>query len=208
MGAPLYYLSYLNGERAPYVCGTCEGNEGIFNRRVLATIDATAHRTKPQNAEVGATSNRLLKSQPCLTRPERLAKAISKGCAFLPSVHDGKRSPETWRAQQLFCIDVDNDVATRKRCGRDLPYTEAVMRAGRMGLPLLITYESFSSTDANERYRLVFALEEPTRDRGRAEAFGSALLAAYPEADRSSTELNRLFFGTNKEVLLWNRPLL
>ena len=40
-------------------------------------------------------------------------------------------------------------------------------------------------------------------DRDAAAEFSSAVLAAYPEADRSSSQLARMFYGTDKEVSVW-----
>lgn len=195
------YATYVGGKRTQ--CPSAD--EGPAQRGVLVNIDPKAYAAKPDHSsgETGRVSNRLMSQAPSVVGAGELAGAISSGRAFLPSVHAGKRSPETWAAQQLFCIDVDNDAKTLKRCGHLLPIDGGVMRSQLLGLPLLISYWSFSASEGNDRYRLLFSLDEPTQDKARAVEFGAALLAAYPEADQSSTQLNRLFFGTNKEVQLW-----
>ncbi|WP_322154597.1 hypothetical protein [Paratractidigestivibacter sp.] len=179
--------------------------EGAPRREVLVTIDTKPYASKPpkESGEVARVSNRLMSIGPAVATAEELARSISEGRAFLPSVNVGKRSPDTWTAQQLFCIDVDNDAETLRRCGHTLPYFKGINRAFALGLPLIVSYLSFSATDMSDRYRLLFDMGEPTEDKARAEEFGAALLAAYPEADQSSTQLNRLFYGTDKEVQLW-----
>lgn len=200
------FATYLNGEFAQCIGRMPDGSEEIFNRPLLCCIDSEPRSAKPQGPEIAAVSKRLGAGGGKTDAP-KLARAISAGKAFLPSMHDGKRSPDTWQAQQLFCIDVDNDPDMKARGYSYLPFTDAVVRAWSFDLPLLLTYESFSSTEECERYRLLFALEEPTMDKAEAQSFADGLLAAFPEADQTSNQLNRLFFGTNKEVQLWNIPL-
>lgn len=172
-----------------------------FAPSVLATIEGTTHKAKPKGGEVAAVSMELDRMRPQTVTPDGLARAISQGRAVLPSVHAGRRSPDTWEAQQLFFVDVDNER------GRALPFIDAVGRASALNLPLLLSYESFSSTEERERYRLVFCFNEPVRDRGEAERIARGLRGTYPERDRSTTQLNRFFFGTDREVQLWRRPL-
>lgn len=195
-------FTYLAGELAPVSDREADA-EGIATREVFVGIDSERFVSKPDRDATARVSARLAGTAHELRAAGELASAISAGRAFLPSCHEGRRSPETWTAQQIFCVDVDNDAETVRACGRGLPYFKAVGRALSFGLPLLISYLSFSATESADRYRLIFSLERPTSDRGRAERFGAALLAAYPEADRSSVQLNRLFFGTDKEVSLW-----
>lgn len=197
------YISYLTGKPAP---DNERDPETTAETDVFVGIDSERFVSKPGRDATGRVSARLADAAHELHSADELARAISAGRAFLPSCHKGKRSPENWTAQQIFCIDVDNDAETLRACGRALPYFKAVGRAFCYGLPLLISYLSFSATESADRYRLIFSLERPTSDRGRAERFGAALLAAYPEADRSSVQLNRLFFGTDKEVRLWEVP--
>lgn len=201
---PLYCAVYARGELA-YTVGTMTGGEPAFGRRVLANIEPATHAAKPEGQQ-GRISNVLIAQRPVLTTCDRLARAISEGRTVLPSVHAGKRSPDTWQAQQLFFVDVDNDAEALAKGYGVLTINEATTRAFGAGLPLLMVYESFRSGDP-ERYRLIFALDEPTRDKERAQGFVNALLGLYPEADPSSNQLNRMFYGTNKEVQLWITPL-
>ena len=183
------------------------GIEGIGARAVWARIDSTPHEEKPQGREVGSISTRLMRDGGGVRATLRsLAALISMGCTVLPGVCVGKRSPDCWRFQDLFFIDVDNDT------GRGWPalgYLDAVERAFETGLPLALSYESFSSSPnphapaEAQRYRLVFAAGRTFFDRGEAERYARALMAVYPEADRSTTQLNRMFYGTDKEVVVW-----
>lgn len=150
---------------------------------------------------------RLMRDGCCVRATLRsLAALISVGGTVLPGVCVGRRSPDSWCFQELFFIDVDNG---RERGWPALAYIDAIERALEMGLPLALSYESFGSSPdpcapaTEQRYRLVFARSEAVFDKGGAEKYGKALLAAFPEADRSTTQLNRLFYGTDKEVVVW-----
>ncbi|MGO5250918.1 hypothetical protein ACTQ2Q_06140 [Atopobiaceae bacterium LCP21S3_F11] len=193
--------TYLAGELT-------SGSEGApkANTHYFCKVDRRTHTHKPSGAEVGAISARLDGEQFQGWRLDHLARDISKGCTILPSKHEGKRAPETWAAQQLFFIDVDNDC----RDGHGyLSERDAVMTSKALRLPLALSYQTFSSErtadnpNGRERFRLVFALDEPTRDREEAERLMDVLRCAFPDADSSTTQLNRLFYGTDKEVRLW-----
>lgn len=202
---PAFYC-YSDGELRALAFGVQPCAE-VFFREVLANVEAKPHAAKPTKPELGAISNAFGRQKAGLVTCHELCRALSAGKTVLPSAHAGARRKDTWLAQQLFCIDVDNDDAQSARGYEPLAYTDAVLRAFELDLPLLISYETFSSTDRMERYRLVFAADEPKTDPAEAEAYARALMGAFPETDQSSGELARLFCGTNKGVELWSYPL-
>lgn len=207
---PLCYSTYQSGRLLRTQAAPRSDDTRV--PRLITRIDSSkVYTTKPTKKDVAAISRRIMENgRARRVTPEGLAQAISWGYSVLGGVCIGKRSPDYWAMQQVWCIDVDNDVAMVARGFRPLDYTDAVLRALRYRLPLLISYETFSSDpDPNapperQRYRLLFAKAKPVCDRMEAEVYGKALLAAYPEADKSTIQLNRIFYGTDKEVLLWN----
>lgn len=197
-------IRYKNGSRLGQAA---EGAaEAVTGRPLAVGIDTKEFRAKPRADETAGVSLRLGNSglgKPDTHTAAELAIAVSLGKSFIPSAHLSGRTLETWEKQQLFCVDVDNDGPALSRCGRALSLKSAIARAHAYALPLLISYPSFSAGAEADRYRLVFCLEKPTRDKEKAKRFGAALLAAYPEADPSTVQLNRFFYGTDKEVSLW-----
>lgn len=192
-------IRYKNGSRLGQAA---EGAaEAVTGRPLAVGIDTKEFRAKPEASETAGISLRL--GNPDTHTAAELAAAVSLGKSFLPSAHLSGRTLDTWEKQQLFCVDVDNDGPALSRCGRALSLGRAIARAHAYALPLLISYPSFSAGAEADRYRLVFCLEKPTRDKEKAKRFGAALLAAYPEADPSTVQLNRFFYGTDKEVSLW-----
>ena len=200
--AALHSVAYWRGERYD------------FAPPFYARIDETPFTEKPKGgAALSGINSRIMGAGWHQWEIYRIAELISLGCTVCPAdFTGGRRALDDWRAQQLWCIDVDNDAESLQRCPRGLTEYDAVERAKKKRLPLVLAYQSFNgSPDANplepsglpiaeERYRLIFASEEPITDRGEAEAFGAFLLGMYPEADQSTVELNRMFYGTDKEV--------
>lgn len=192
-------IRYKNGSRLGQAAERAA--EAVTERPLAVGIDTEEFRAKPRADETAGISLRL--GNPDTHTAAELAAAVSLGKSFIPSAHLSGRTLDTWEKQQLFCVDVDNDGAALSRCGRALSLESAIARAHAYALPLLISYPSFSASAEADRYRLVFCLEKPTRDKEKAKRFGAALLAAYPEADPSTVQLNRFFYGTDKEVSLW-----
>lgn len=200
-------LSFRKGELVSH-----KGAEGDpwHGRTVRVRLDATDADRKPENA--GAVSARIMKSSARVeaTVPE-LVQALSLGWSVLPGVCEGRRTPGCWESQELFMVDVDNDAAMAGRGWSPLGYDEAVERAFRYGLPLALGYRTFGSSpdpDApagEQRFRLGFLAPRKVEDAGEARRFAEGMRAAFPEADRSTSELNRIFFGTDKEVDVWGR---
>lgn len=172
------------------------------SREVLVALDSTPHGAKPEGREVAAISRRVESPRAARRVPlSEVARVLSVGGTALPGIHGGGRRKGNWRAQQLWFLDVDNDAPLYPPLGM----LEACERARRsIGTAPAIMYQSYSAPGAGgagpERFRLVFALPEPTERPGEAEAFGRRLLATYPEADQSTVQGNRLFYGTRWEV--------
>lgn len=196
------YISIYRGEAYDHLgTGT---DDPLGGRTVTVRVDPAEFHKKPERD--GGVTPRIVKPE-CLltvTLPE-LAAMISRGRTVLPGICEGRRKEECWTAQELFLIDVDNDGAALARGCRPLDVTDAVHRAFDYGLPLAMSYESFSSTRERQKYRLAFVAPSIIRDRGEARRYLRGLLAAYPEADPSCKDLSRLFFGTDKEVCVWGR---
>lgn len=209
---PTYYLAYGSGRLLSELAHPLTDHDNaILSKQVMACVHGASHTAKPPKHEMAAISNAISK---CPFKPytlAELAKAISMGCSVLPADCGGTRKKEAWKAQQLWFVDVDNDAAMQARGYKPLEYTRAVERCAALNLPLVMSYETFSSSTpdnpdpAAQRYRLVFAKDEVVTDQQEAEQFAAMLLLAFPECDQSTTQANRYFLGTEKEVCLWLR---
>lgn len=210
-----YYLAYGSGRLLSEPISPLTSNDtAILNKQVWICVDEVTHAEKPTDAEIkNRISGSVGRTQNYKQRTlAELAALISLGCTVLPGYCGGRRKKEMWQEQQLWFVDIDNDSAMQERGYEPLGHTYAVERCAELGLPLVMSYETFSSSDwtdpdpAHQRYRLVFAKDTPITSREEAERFGSLLLLAFPESDPSTTQANRMFHGTNKEVNIWLRP--
>ena len=214
MEPPLCYTTYQKG-RPIGTTWRPQGDDTQRPRMLVRVDSAELFESKPTKNQVAAISRRIMENGSALSVTlGGLAQALSWGYSIMGGVCIGRRSPDCWKLQQVWCIDVDNDPAMMARGWKPLSYADALGRAFSYGLPLLISYKTFSSDPdpfappERQRYRLLFARARPTLDRAEAERFGAALLAAYPEADKTTTQLNRIFYGTDKEVLLWHNTTI
>lgn len=199
MRVPVREVAYRDG--AP-VDGAERGGDEL-----PICIDQERFNAKPDGAQIAQVSKRIASCSFMATACE-VARAASEGKTLLAGIFDGNRDDAHWRRQRLFLVDIDNDGAQAERGYSPLGEYEAVFRAYSYGLPIVMSYQTFGGTamDADpgaQRFRLAFAAPSTIDDRARAEAFARGLLAAYPEADQSTAQLARMFYGTDKEVSVW-----
>lgn len=208
---PPHYATYQSGQLINPNAEALDTNfSEILSRKFWASIDTQhPYAAKPPKVNAGAISKAL---EACGFKPWELgsiAAHVSKGCTVLPADCGGTRNKDAWERQQLWFIDMDNGNDVSAHGYKPLGYTYAVERCFSMGLPLVLSYETFNSPgitaggESVERYRLVFAKDAPERDSAKAESFGRALMAIFPECDRSTIQPNRMFYGTDKEVHVW-----
>ena len=175
-------------------------NDKVFE----LTVDERPFSHKPEGAEVGSIRNRLkeegaIKSLTLVEITERIAK----GCTLMFAVcTPGSTVATDIQRQQLFGIDIDQKNLFLER----LPSDAALKRCARKGgiFKPIILYQTMSSTPENERYRLVFASEDVLEGRESIDKYANRLMALFPEADQSSADTCRMFFGSNGQVRrLW-----
>lgn len=199
MRAPVREVAYRGG-------ALVDGAERS-GKELPICIDAARFSAKPDGAQTAQISKRIASCGFIATAWE-IALSVSEGATILPGMFDGNRDIEHWTGQRVFLVDVDNDKEQARRGYKPLGEWEAVYRAYAYGLPIVMSYQTFSGSamDADpvaQRFRLAFVAPSVFESKERAEAFAAGVLAAYPEADQSSGELARMFYGTDKEVSVW-----
>lgn len=145
--------------------------------------------------------------------PQKLTlREISALCGrnkhpFAPIVAQGKGTlcAKNWVSQQIYALDFDNDEmdAGEKRRAHKLYYLtpkEAVSRSKRAGYPPVFGYATLSNHPQHDRFRLLYALDEPCTTKEEHDAVYAALASAFVIEDRclidtSCREQSRVFFG-------------
>ena len=157
--------------------------------------DAIEMTQKPSGMIIGEISNYLARSEGVLIPVEFLAMALVApyGYTFCPAmcrpVTERGLIDKNWKSQQVFAIDID----------QNLPFEDAKNRWERYGIPPAFAYTTFSDTDRT-KYRIVFVMDSAVTDiklrKGIMESFGRL----YPEMDRKTFNPARMFFG-GKELI-------
>lgn len=158
-------------------------------------------KSKPQGQELGAIRQRLDKvADADLTQLESL---IADGYTIMPAICEGGTRKENWQTQQLIFLDFDNkeEELDQLGCGILKP-EDALRRALGAGLnPLFLYFTHSSSAEPYlPKYRMVFGLGKPSESLPYIKVIGEALLALFPEADRSCTRPTQMFLSPGREV--------
>ena len=177
-----------------------DAKRSILDFTTTMQIDKTPNSSKPGNPD--AITNRLKQKNAVQEiSVEELASQIANGASFMMSICP-ERTKESWLSCSGFTIDVDNDQTQWDRGYDPLSSVQAVKRAASYDLHPVIAYQTFSSSGEREKYRLVFLFAEQVVDREQFERMASKLLDLFPEADQQTVEGERLFYGTNKQVIV------
>jgi len=128
---------------------------------------------------------------------KQLVEAIQEGKTISPAVMSGTTADD-FIEQQVFMVDIDN-----KR--EDIPILkieEAISICEENHLSLAFYYPSFSHTEKLPKYRLVFILDEVVKDNTIRLMIIQTLISLFEQADKKCTNADRLFLGTNKDVVI------
>ena len=130
---------------------------------------------------------------------EDIAECIQNGFSVSPGVMDGKGlKAENWQEQQLFMVDIDNDKPDKPI----LSVEQALEICKRKELLPAFYYFSFSHSEAKPKYRLCFVMNETVTNQAIREMIAKTLVNMFPQSDTSCTNADRIFYGTNKEVVI------
>lgn len=188
-------------------------------------LDSVQYREKPKGA-AGAIKSRLATTcaNPLNLSPDALREFVEHGGTFCPAIirptpnSKGAMSHQAngFTAQQVFCVDIDNDepaVIDGKRQKRRLPAGEYVESSKALeicaacGVAPFMMYHSFSSTPNLEKYRICVALPDPITDDTEREHVVSAFVSMFGRAtDSSCTNADRIFFGSGADSVFMFNP--
>ena len=125
------------------------------------------------------------------------ADAITSGQTWSPFVfRECPRAKKVKRRAELFircnnlALDFDNGITQE----------EILARCGEHGLKPNLIHESFSSSPALRKYRVVFVLDKTYDDSNEVRMQILTLMQWFPEADKAAKDLARLMYGTNKPI--------
>jgi len=132
-------------------------------------------------------SNETKKIQKLLHKTEidikELAFGLSHGATFKPALLNGTKSID-WTQQQLFALDFDHNTTIQKELDRCKEYNI---------LPCF-GYTSFSHTEQEHHFRLIFCTDKVITDRQQRDNLQKTLIAIF-HSDKVTYDCTRLFYG-------------
>lgn len=132
----------------------------------------------------------------CKTSVEELIKCIEQGVPITAQVYDGnQRRSSNFIAQTMFALDFDGTLK--------LSEIEAI--CADYGLPYNWGYPTYSHTESNPRYRIIFICDGEIRHPKLATDLNKAFSIIFNALnDAACKDLARLWLGTNKKVFQGN----
>lgn len=152
---------------------------------VEVLLDVVAYDEKPQGITIGTITKRLPKQQQAVSLKE-LAEAVSNGQSWKAAVLSDTNN-SSFVSSSLVALDIDNKAS----------YTtiEEFMALNHKYQPCFI-YETFSSTEQHERFRVVYAFDTVIKDYSTMVALYNEVKAQYPTVDiDDSVDPGKVLFG-------------
>lgn len=152
--------------------------------KITLCIDDFQFLSKPLNTDAARISATIAEKVKQVSLNE-LADYINNGQTFCPAVFNRqKKSQENFKFQQLFALDFDGGITVE----------EARERASQYNIEPAIIYETFSSVNYSKfRFLFCHCTSIPSADVARTIQF--ALCSIFPEADKSSKDFTKLYYG-------------
>jgi len=163
--------------------------------KIRLMIDPIAYTSKPSGDDCGAIKNRAKSNEVTLYE---LITAIENGQTIIPALMNGTKAAD-WTEQQLFMVDIDNSVENTKIITPEI----AIDICKNNDIRPIFYYHTFShSEENNPKFRLIFLMGEIVRDINKRNLIVEILTNLFAQADKSCQNADRLFFGTNKKVVV------
>lgn len=113
-----------------------------------------------------------------------LADAVSRGFAFCPQFHGGRRQSGNFKASGYLAVDVDHGLTLDAAQASEFYQDYASL-----------LYTTASHTSHAHRFRVIFELEAPMKEPDRMKAALTGLISKFG-GDQSCTDACRIFFGS------------
>lgn len=174
----------------------------------MVTLDSMRYAAKPKAADAAAITRRMQGAGAVEVTPPQLCEHVRRGCTWMGGTYEPERGGwGRFLGQRIFALDFDNE--THGKPKRPLQPGEAgylsPLDAIRACLecdvePMLLYFTMSASLDPLRcKYRLVIDNGETVTSEKEARGVLDGLLEAFPEADQSCRNPNRLFFGSGGE---------
>lgn len=170
--------------------------EALQASKVEVLVDSVCYNEKPAGKTIAAITKRLPQSRQAITL-EGLAQAAVNGRSWKAAVMSDTTNG-SFVSSSLVALDIDNKES----------YTSIndFLVASNKYQPCFI-YETFSSTEEHQRYRVVFAFDKTITDYNEMAALYEEVKAQYPTVDIDpSVDPGKILFG-GKALAFFNNVI-
>lgn len=115
---------------------------------------------------------------------EELAKGLSKGATFKPAYLSGSKN-NSWVSQQIFALDFDHNAEIEQELNK----------CRVLGIMPCFGYTSFSHSQSENHFRLVFCTDEVITDIDTRNKLQATLISVFSNSDDKTKDPTRLFYG-------------
>lgn len=163
-----------------------ELKEELIMNKIGICLDDIKYQSKPGNSDAKALNFRIAKKKTQLSIEEIAVEVGVKGRTFTPAVFKNeKKCMDSFESIQLFALDFDTGVS----------FTEIADRCKEYSLEMAFAYKSFSYSNENERFRVVFMLDCVVDNSKIARWLLEMLHTIFPEADTSGRDITHMYYG-------------
>ena len=157
-----------------------------------------AHSKEQAKKWIGAIKNnkaQAFKSDIIEMNLEKLSSIIKEKHTIIPAIlkENEKLEDSNWTSQQVFALDIDN-ISARTTIN------DLIARFKSNDIECAMVYTSFSHTEENPKYRMIFIADKVIYDYATAKQVTEALHTIAMCADEKCTDLSRIYFA-GKEVI-------
>lgn len=156
-------------------------------------IDSSVFNGKPQAQDIGAITNRIAQHKRTMELKELAVELTQNGKSVMLATYHSKPSVNNEiEQQQVLMLDFDNKDFNNQFSFSDAINNEFITKNA------CFLYKTFGNNDSEtDKFRAVFVLNQPFSDNDSVAKAYYVLLELFPQADRVTTNPNRLFFGSN-----------
>lgn len=162
-------------------------------------IDSKSYPYKP--VEETAEINKRITKQVQSLDIKSISEKIQKGHTILPYIMNGKRSINNFKECSLIFLDFDNTIkqeGMKTKIPNYISFNEMYNNTFVQNNACFM-YETFSSTEEINRYRIVFALDRPIKKSDDLTQLLNYLISIFPTVDKASTkDISRIYYGGKK----------
>lgn len=148
---------------------------------VNVMLDKTRYNSKPSGEETAIIQNRLIKTH---IKLEELSHELCNGCSFRPAIL-GNLKDNSFIEQQLFGLDFDENTTIEN----EIAYAKAI------NLEPVFVYTTFSHTEQNHKFRMVFCADTLIHDKNTRDNVQNILMHIFNNCDTVAKNSGRLFYG-------------